>query len=63
MFSPSIALETNNICEPKGTMNGHNRTELTNFIAIESDLGIIFSEFIQLLTSVRHALLMINTSI
>lgn len=63
MFSLPIALETKNICEPKGTMSGHNRTKLNNFTAIESDLGIIFNEFIQLPTSVRHALLMINTSI
>lgn len=63
MFSLPIALETNNICEPKDPMSGHNRTKLTNFTAIESDVGIIFSEFIQLPTSVRHALLMINISI
>lgn len=29
MFSHPIVLETNNICEPKGTMSGHNGAKLT----------------------------------
>lgn len=62
MFSHPIVLETNNICEPKGTMSGHNGAKLTKLHCI-CDLGIIFSEFIQLPTPMRHALLIINKPI
>lgn len=56
MLSHPIVLENNNICEPKGTMNGHNREMVTNLHCNRScDLGMIFSEFIQLSTPMRHA--------
>lgn len=61
MFSHPIALE--NTCERKGTINGHNRGKLTNLHStLNCDLGVIFSEFIQLPTPMCHALLMINRS-
>lgn len=60
MFSHLLALE-NNICERKGPKNGCNRAKLTN---LHSSLNcVIFGEFIQLPTPMRHALLMINKSI
>lgn len=51
MFSHPIALE-NSICERKPPINGCNRAELTNLHGnLNSDLAVIFSEFIQLPTS------------